>query len=351
MTISDNDSLLSYIAVRRGVGLEDVATDALSFILNRSNSAKAALSEFLCDNDGPLPIQRVDSQFFLESPEAYPDMALWAEKDNLSGLVEAKFWAELTHNQPVTYWEALPTDRRTVLLFLVPQPRVDDDYLWDELIGRLRTAGHKLSPAVNGKSVIAASEVDGPRRLILTSWKHLLQKLADKVERDNDAQAVFEIAELRALASAAVEGRRDTSNDKFRLLLAEAVARLRESGWANTEGRTVGQGFGYYGRYLRLAGAEAWIGTVDEVTKQTPDKQLWLSFYADSETVSIDTARTKIAGKDESWPGLLSWMRVNISIPLPKSADGKATLNAIVSQLESIAKIIDPDGPTYAQEN
>ena len=348
MTISDNDRLLSYIAVRRGVGLEDVATDALSFILNRSDSAKVALSEFLGDNDGPLPIEKVDSQFFLESSWSFPDMALWAAEDNLSAFVEAKFWADLTHNQPVTYWEALPTDRQSVLLFLVPQERVDDDYLWDALVGRLRDAGHGLGPKTRDKNLISASAAGDRRSLMLTSWKHLLQKLADKVERDNDAQAVFEIAELQALASAAVEGRRDTSNDKLKLLLAEAVARLRESGWANTEGRTVGQGFGYYGRYLRLAGAEAWIGTVDEAIKQVPDNLLWLTFYQwEPAQTSINTVNSRLATKAEQMPGSLSWMEVTVPISLPKVTDREATLSAIVEQLVGIAELIDPDGPTY----
>ena len=33
MTLSENDTLLSFIALRHTQGLEDVATDALSFIL------------------------------------------------------------------------------------------------------------------------------------------------------------------------------------------------------------------------------------------------------------------------------------------------------------------------------
>lgn len=347
MTISDNDGLLSYIAVRRGVGLEDVATDALSFILNRSASARAALSEFLSDAEGPLPIKKAETQSFLVASGSYPDMALHDSDDNLLAYVESKFWAPLTHNQPVTYWENLPTDKRSVLLFLAPQYRVDTPGLWDELVSRLRDAGHELNPEDRSDTRIVAVESKGKRSLMITSWKHLLQKLVDRVEHDNDARAVFEIAELQALAVAAVEGRSDTRGDEFKLMLAEAVAGLRESGWANTEGLTVGQGFGYYGRYLRLAGLYVWLGTVDEVAKQVPDKQLWLSFYNDSGRVTLDEVRVKMAGRAESQPGLLSWMRVNVSIPLLQDVPREATLNAIVTELESIAKLIDPTGPTY----
>ena len=306
-----------------------------------------ALSEFLSDAAAPLHIAKAETQSFLVASGSYPDMALHDSDNNLLAYVESKFWAPLTHNQPVTYWENLPTDKRSVLLFLAPQYRVETPGLWDELVSRLREKGHELGAADQSKSLVVASESNGKRRLMLTSWKHLLQKLADKVGHDNKAQAVFEITELQALAVAAVEGRSDTRGEELKLMLAEAVARLRESGWANTEGLTVGQGFGYYGRYLRLAGLYVWLGTVDEVAKQAPDKQLWLSFYDDSGRVTLDEVRVKMAGRAESQSGLLSWMRVNVSIPLPQDVPREATLNAIVTELESIAKLIDPDGPTY----
>ena len=51
-------TLLSFIAQHHTVGLEDVATDALSFILSRSTSARRALSEFLGMNKGHCLSQR-----------------------------------------------------------------------------------------------------------------------------------------------------------------------------------------------------------------------------------------------------------------------------------------------------
>ena len=52
----DEGSLLSFIARRHTVGREDVATDALSFILSHSNSARRALSNLLGDDRGPLQV-------------------------------------------------------------------------------------------------------------------------------------------------------------------------------------------------------------------------------------------------------------------------------------------------------
>ena len=54
--MADEGSLLSFIARRHTVGREDVATDALSFILSRSNPAKRALSDLLGDDHGPLQV-------------------------------------------------------------------------------------------------------------------------------------------------------------------------------------------------------------------------------------------------------------------------------------------------------
>ena len=138
---TDNDSLLSFIARHHTIGLEDVATDALSFILTRSSSAKRALSKFLGDEGGPLPIGKMNTQAFLESSYAYPDMAPFDKDGAVSAYVESKLWAQLTHNQPVTYWQALPKDRRTVLLFVAPQSRVDEESLWDELTGKQAAGG------------------------------------------------------------------------------------------------------------------------------------------------------------------------------------------------------------------
>lgn len=76
MTINHNDSLLGYVARRHTQGMEDVMTSARAFVLNRSESARNALSAFLRDADGaPLPIHSVDTQYYLSASHSYPDMA------------------------------------------------------------------------------------------------------------------------------------------------------------------------------------------------------------------------------------------------------------------------------------
>ena len=346
--MAQESTLLSFIAQRHTIGLEDVATDALFFILSHSSFAKEAMSEFLGDKHGPLPIAKAQP-WSTDAHGAIPDLACYDEDGNLVVLIESKFWAPLTHHQPVTYWQGLPAHKRAVLLFIAPDYRVDQGTLWDELEVRLRDAGHELSPADRDNGLIAASSKDDQRRLMLTTWQSLLDRMAQRAKEDGDTQACFEIAELQGLAVSAIKGDKPTRDDNLKQLIAESVKRVEQSKWANTEGLTVGQGFDYYGRYLRLGGAFAWLGIDYRAVKQMPEKPLWLSFSGDYEvdiSVKLEDVRSRLKGLAETG---LEWRSGDVYLPidLPVGADHDKTLDSIVTQLERIAELTDPEGPTY----
>ena len=346
--MADERSLLSFIARGHTVGREDVATNALYFILSRSNSAKRALSEFLGDDRGPLQVAAA-RPWGADALGAIPDLACFDEADNLIALIESKFWASLTHHQPVTYWEKLPVDRPAVLLFLAPDYRIDSGSLWEQLVDRLHIAGHELGPADRRESLLTASAKIGQQRLILTTWNVLLEKMALKAKDDGDVQACFEIAELQGLATDVTASENPRRDENLKKLIADAVKRVEQAGWANTDGLTVGQGYEYYGRYLRLAGASAWVGVDFNTLKQFPAKSLWVRFYADPDAqMSLESVQ-KVLG-DSAEPGS-GWLKGWACVPmgLPTGADRDAVVKAIVAELERIAKLIDPDGPTYSE--
>jgi len=344
--MTERTTLLGFIAQRYTGDLEDVATDALAFILSGSSPARRALSEFLSDNRGQLPIAQVRSWGEL-AHGAVPDLVCHDDDDNLVAFIESKFWAQLTQHQPVTYWRALPADRPAVLLFLAPESRIDDGWLWEELVNRLRVAGHEMGPPEMSECLVTASASADERRLMLTSWQWLLDTMAAQTRDCGDAQACFEIEELQGLAAGAIAGDHPRSDENLRGLIQDAVKRLEQSDWANAEGFTAGAGHDYYARYLRLAGASAGLLIHYKALKATPDKPLWLWFYADAAArVSVDTVRDRLGRLIE--PGL-GWLREEVCVPiaLPAGADTESTLDAIVSELEVIAELIDPDGPTF----
>ena len=344
--MTDAQTLLGFIARQHTIGLEDVATDALCFILSRSKVAQATLAEFLGDGDAPLPIADVQS-WLANEYGAVPDLACIDTGGEVVALIESKFWASLTGHQPVTYWKALPADKPSALLFLAPDDRINSGSLWDELMERLRRAGHELGTSHLKHNLKTATAKDGHRRLVLASWSLLLDRIAQQVSAAGDQRASFEIGELQGLAATAIAGDNPQRDENLKTLIAKTVKRIEQSGWADTSGLTVGKGYGYYGRYLRLAGANAWLGIDYRAAAQMPDKPLWLSFYPSSTPqVGLDKIRSRLGDMDlqsfEWFPNTIC-----IHIELPVGADQEVTLATVVSILEHIAKLIDPQGPTY----
>ena len=344
--MTDRESLLGAVAKRQAYSLEDAATDALSFILSRRASARNALSEFLkADAGQPLSVTNVKSQAAIENG-AIPDLACRDEHDNVVAFIESKFWATLTDHQPVTYWHALSADKPAVLLFLAPHRRVESDSLWDELVDRLRKADVELDDEKRTDGLVTAAAKDG-RRLMLTSWEVLLVHIAETVRKDGDSQACFEIDQLTGLAAAAVKGQKTTPDEKLRQSFADAVDRLKRSGWANNVGLRVGTGANYFARYFRLAGAPAGLRIDYEDEKQRPDRSLWLWFWHERNArLAVDDVASLL---DQEGEAGLEWRGPEVFLPivLPEDADDQATVNAIVAELKRIARLLDPEGPTY----
>ncbi|MDE2765844.1 MAG: hypothetical protein OXI25_05375 [Chloroflexota bacterium] len=351
--MSQQSTLLSFVAQRHVWGIEDAATSALSFILSHSASARQSLSEFLGDEDGPLPIAKAQT-WMADAYGAIPDLACLDEDGNTVALVESKFWAPLTANQPVTYWRRLPARKRAVLLFLAPAYRVDGDGLWDELEARLREAGHQLGQADKSDELIIAQSETDQRRLMLTSWELLLDRMASRAAQNDDTQAGFQIAELQGLAVSAIESDRPLRDENLKRLIADSVKRLEELKWANASELTVGQSpNSYWGRYFRLSDAAAWLGIDYDAAKQMQEKALHLTFggYGIGDvSVKLEEVRSRLTGTAEHrsfWGN----DAISLSIDLPSGNDYENTLNHIVAQLEGIAKLVDPEGPTYQRES
>ena len=147
----------------------------------------------------------------------------------------------------------------------------------------------------------------------------------------------------------AIVGDKPTRDENLKGLIADAVKRVEQSGWATTDGLSDGSGSDYYARYLRLAGASAGLRIDYEAKKKMPDKPLWLWFYREpADSVSVEAVRSSLGSLAE--PGL-DWLSGDVCVPivLPAGADREATLDAIVAELERIAKLIDPNGPTYPE--
>ncbi len=282
---------------------EDVAVEALGHILSTSEAARAALSDVVAAGGGQVgPIVRVQTQDTGEKG-ARPDLAGFDESGLDHVLIEAKFAAGLTPNQPVTYLkrlQRLPDGRPTVLLFVSPAARVES--LWAELRRRASESGIALESFRKAEGVWRAAVVGGGTRLMLTSWKVLLDRMSVRVEAADDSQAGADIRQLRGLAvreednvfrPLRPEELRDQDSPLLVLLVEELIDLAIEGAKRRrvaTKSQKKPQAWGY-GQWLRLAGVDVWFGIHFDRWVRSPTALLWLWFSRKSLEARGEKAR------------------------------------------------------------
>lgn len=251
----DAPGMFGYLVTRLAAHPENVATDALHYVLSSSPATARAL-ELHLRRAAELPVGlHYDVQSTGEDG-SIPDLAGVAEDGSTPLLVEAKFHAGLTANQPVSYLRRLPADRPGLLLFVVPAMRLE--LLWTEVLSRAKLTD-PAAPAGEFRAVTAA---DG-HVLAMTSWRSLLAVLAEAAVTAGDRAAVANLDQLRGLcdrmdsqafhplAPEELSGSVAVRLRQYTGLINKAVDRLIASGTA-TPGTT------RFGRGGARAGVEWW---------------------------------------------------------------------------------------------
>lgn len=176
---------------------EDVATDALAYVLESSDAARHGMTKLLRGTVPDLPPLRFKTQ--QTEGGIRPDM--WGYADGEPRVfVENKFWAGLTDNQPVSYLKQLAAYAQpTVLLVIGPAAR--GQTLWRELSRRLLTAGIPVSQGDTAAGVAFSVATKLGPILALTSWTSVLSVLEHETIDDPGARG--DLVQLRALCDAA----------------------------------------------------------------------------------------------------------------------------------------------------
>ena len=336
-------SVLAHVAYKFPGQTETVATEALGYILSRSVSIRAALRETLRTAGASMPpLERVATEVTGEQGDRL-DLVGFDDSNTERVLIEVKFWAGLTDNQPITYLGRLPNDEEpAVLLFVAPEQRLET--LWVELLRRARTC-FDLGPETTGEGLRSVAVDGGPRRLMLTSWRILLGAMASRAGIDGDVSAERDILQLDALCE-----REDSEAflplraEEFapavprrmlglRRLIDDATDRARTLEVANREGHRVVSTEGLrvwpryygYGRFIRIGGmSHAWFGVNHErwaLQKETP---LWLRFYDHA----AKEAQKKLGGQ-------------SYGFTLPTGVEYDAVLDLVVEELQNIAEALN----------
>jgi hypothetical protein len=129
----NSNTVFGHLVHQFAVHPENLATEALSFIL-QTPAASGAFTTFVKQilADCPDGMRFETQQVGLEA--SIPDMKCFDDAGNIRVIVENKFWAGLTDNQPVTYIRELPAGIGALVLIVVPEARLQ--IVWDEIVGR-----------------------------------------------------------------------------------------------------------------------------------------------------------------------------------------------------------------------
>jgi hypothetical protein len=259
------NSLFGHLALQFGSSPENLATEALHYILTRSSEGRRSFGQFLDTFGERLPEPLHYRTQAGDDTGAIPDLVACDGQGAERAIIEAKFWAGLTPRQPVAYLDRLPPAAGLVL-FLAPARR--EDTLWHELLLRCGRAGRAVTAEERLAPESRLARLSDGRRLGLTSWRAVLDALHAAVVQASDAQVAADLLQLRGLTDRMdsdlflpFTGEELTSSLGTRVvqlckIVDRTVERMAREGLADTKDcRSSGGKHGVYSQFFRLGSA------------------------------------------------------------------------------------------------
>ena len=341
-----SDSLLAHLAWRFPGATEDIATEALQYILSKQDGAQTALADLLrLGGADPEPMDSFDTQRIYQRSKKPDLVAFNGEREVL--LVESKFWASLTSQQPNGYlslmMEDLPDAKN--LLFIAPKARQDG--LWEEL--RQHTdKKYEVTGEQTADGVRSAAVGSGGHRLMLTSWDTLLGCLGSSgADEDGDLRQLMGLCTPAcddvSLPSVDPSGEAEELSkvDHYKAFLGDAVALAESRGIISTKGLGHGIGADGYGRFFRFVDATdektdnptrkglavAWAG-FKFARPKTPFFLWFTSNYRQFTAARMNEIRAQMAGELDQ--------HGHVSIPISATAGYAYVREEVVGKLKEI---------------
>ncbi len=288
------NTLFGHISSRLGTQTENIATEALAYILGNSQNARRAFQKFVSRFESRISGElTVRTQVYQEDGSGIPDLICFNSAGQPVVVVEAKFWAGLTENQPVAYLGRLPKGIPSLLLFLAPEKRLPS--LWSEVMLRcekaslpLQVRSSKIDPFV-GK-INKFHSVGG------VTWTALLNTIAMELEVSGDFIAKGDVIQLQGLCSqmdadaflpihsTELSPGIAQRNMQFADLVDDVVFTGAREGFCSTDGGKLKPTTGpnHYGRYFKLGDFFCTLKFDNERWSKFRNTPLWLEVYGKS---------------------------------------------------------------------
>lgn len=276
-------SLLGHIAPRLTSQLENLATEALLYLLRRCETAHDAFIDLVSTTGHATPVDLTFGSQVRMRHGGIPDLVGQTADGKHVLLVEAKFWAPLTANQPSNYLRRLPDDERGTVLFVAPESR--QEALWQELSDRCRAEGLELDEEIADSPCWRTAGTVGEQRLTLVSWAYALDHMEGWLEEAGEVRGAHELWQLKGLCQRLEESVRlddvppgsEERKMQLRSIVDEVAGRLSEAGVFETKGYRATPGSNYYRRFGTLAGIINWsVGFDESYADRFEESLLWL---------------------------------------------------------------------------
>ena len=345
--MAESWTLLADLIPRLTNRIEDSAVEALGFILKESQASLAALNSLVRTGGVIMPeIVRVRTQVSGDEGTR-PDLVGFDAEGKERLLIEAKFWAGLTDNQPNAYLARLPDDSPAALLFVAPEARIPA--LWPELEHRV---GKKLESADSGDGIHSAIVDSAAKRLLIVSWARLLSRMSERVKEVHEDPGVQAgIQQLLGLTRRMDDDQPLPLHQEefaphfarrvrdYMRLVDESTERCAGEQWLSTE-RCAGEQWlssGHHGserawygycRDLTFAGTAARFGIRWTLWLENGTTPLWLQIHSES---VFNQMRDKLpASPGDRW----------IPIYLKTGVEYSVVLEDVVRQLKAICDAV-----------
>ena len=356
--MADSDTLLAHLAPRFSRSAEDTATDALVYILNKSPSAAAAFNELVKDIV-LVPVEDcIDFSTQVIKDRSRFDLVGYDHSGLRRVIGESKFGAALGDGQGRGYLTQLAGQGNAVLLFVVPDYRLD--YLWEEV--KKDVVGNRVEHEILDQvqvqgSAKCAKKIGEDRYLAMVSWGELLAAIDKKLANEPDVK--YDVQQLRGLSESMdreafkplQEGELEHSFPlrlrQLQTLVDSAFEIYRtKHGGLTTQGYQATSTYDGFVRYFRLerSKAEVWFGISYSLWSNTVSAPTPFWFGLQNSTRYLGPEKQDYIERQlkEQWP---SQTEGSIPINLEIGADREKVLEQVVCQLKAIADTIEKITP------
>jgi hypothetical protein len=342
------DTLFSQLAFRFATSPENLATEALRFVFDRSRSARRCFVRLLAQTGVEL---EDDYQFVTQAhgPDgAIPDLVGRTADGRQAILCEAKFWAGLTDAQPVSYLRRLAPEQSGILLFIVPAKRTQR--LWGELDRRCRDAKVEFDALSGATDNFCWSRAASGHVLALVSWSHLLDVLERELDAHGHTMIAADVRQLRGLCermdseaflplrNEELTGELGRRVVQFCDLVDLATDRLIEKGLASKQGLRASGSRASYGQYVRLGKIGAQLQFNAVAWTQWESTPIWLAIF-DADWKRSDHVLRALSAYERETPRRLFANDRAVYVPiflLPRAERE----DVVASMLDQVRKIV-----------